>query len=284
MVTERREISDWLRQVRFKKELFGGVNENDIWKKLEDFSRIYDPALKSSKDYLSLCQSDARNWIDNIKFKKKFFCGANEADVKKKLDELDGLYQTAAENEWFQEKEMEPRENPLNAIRKRRSGLNDRKSFLDLIVRIAMTAAMICFVFTNVFLITQNHGLGMFPALKDGDLIIAYRLQENYAKNDVIVCEIDGKQRVARIVAQGGDAVIIDEGGSLRVNGTVQSGDIMYPTYAKEGLEYPYEVPKNHVFLLGDYRTNTEDSRDYGAVPMEQVKGKVISIFRRRDL
>lgn len=58
----------------------------------------------------------------------------------------------------------------------------------------------------------------------------------------------------------------------------------MYPTYAKEGLEYPYRVPEGHVFVLGDYRTNATDSRDFGPIPMKQVEGKVITILRRRGL
>ena len=43
-------------------------------------------------------------------------------------------------------------------------------------------------------------------------------------------------------------------------------------------------VPENHVFILGDYRTQTVDSRDFGPVPMECVAGKVITILRRRGL
>ena len=171
-----------------------------------------------------------------------------------------------------------------DVIRSRRIALNTKEGYQKLFLRIVMLGLAVYLIFTKVFLVTQNKGLGMFPAMKDGDLIIAFRLQQDYAKNDVIVCDVDGKQQVARIVAREEDVVTIEEGGTLRVNGTVQSGDILYPTYIKEGLEYPYRVPKGHVFVLGDYRTNTVDSRDYGAVPMEQVEGKVITILRRRGL
>ena len=58
----------------------------------------------------------------------------------------------------------------------------------------------------------------------------------------------------------------------------------MYPTYPKEGMEYPYRVPEGHIFVMGDYRTQTEDSRDFGSIPMEQVEGKLITILRRREL
>ena len=76
----------------------------------------------------------------------------------------------------------------------------------------------------------------------------------------------------------------MDETGALTVNGTAQTGEIIYPTVAKPGIEYPYRVPDDSVFLLGDYRSAAIDSRDFGPVPKKNVKGKVITILRRRQL
>lgn len=131
---------------------------------------------------------------------------------------------------------------------------------------------------------TQARGIGMFPAIKDGDLIIGFRLQQAYEKNDVVTYKVDGKRNVGRFIAQGSDIVILDETGNLLVNGAVQAGEIMYPTYASGDIEYPYQVPENHVFVLGDYRTQTKDSRDFGPIPIEDVEGKIITILRRRGL
>ena len=171
-----------------------------------------------------------------------------------------------------------------DVIRERRLKLHTREEYKSLFLRVVMLSLAAYIIFTKVFLITQNHGLGMFPALKDGDLIIAYRLQQDYAKNDVVVYEVDGKQEVGRIVANSNDVVTIEENGTLRVNGTVQSGEIMYPTYPKEGIEYPYRVPEGHVFILGDYRTAAIDSREYGPISKDVFEGKVITILRRRGL
>jgi len=65
---------------------------------------------------------------------------------------------------------------------------------------------------------------------------------------------------------------------------TPTSGEILYPTYAKDALEYPYTVPEGCFFVLGDYRTQSEDSRDFGPVPLEDVQAKVITLLRRRSL
>lgn len=175
-------------------------------------------------------------------------------------------------------------ESVADVIRARRGALNTREGYKSLLFRIVGLGLAAYVIFTQVFLVTQNNGLGMFPAMKDGDLIIAFRLQQNYAKDDVVVYTVDGKQKVGRIVARGTDMVRLNESGTLYVNGTMQSGEILYPTYAKDGLDYPYEVPKDSVFILGDYRTNAEDSRDHGPVPVENVEGKVITILRRREL
>lgn len=119
-------------------------------------------------------------------------------------------------------------------------------------------------LFTQVFLLTQASGNSMFPAVKDGDLLIGYRLQGTYAKNDVVLYEQDGKLRVGRVLGRENDLIALDDSGTLIVNGSAQSGEILYPTYAKDTLEYPYTVPADSVFILGDYRTQSEDSRDFG--------------------
>lgn len=145
-------------------------------------------------------------------------------------------------------------------------------------------AAAAWVLFTQVFLLTQASGNSMFPAVKDGDLLIGYRLQGTYAKNDVVLYEQDGKLRVGRVLGRENDLIALDDSGTLIVNGSAQSGEILYPTYAKDTLEYPYTVPADSVFILGDYRTQSEDSRDFGPVALTDVKAKVITLLRRRSL
>lgn len=176
------------------------------------------------------------------------------------------------------------KETISNIITSRRNRVLDRKGYVSLVLRVVFLALAGWIMFTWVFLITQVRGNEMFPAVKDGDLVIAFRLQREYAKNDVVVYTADGKTHIGRIVARTTDVVMLDDSGKLLVNGTNQAGEILYPTYAKEGLTYPYKVPVDHVFILGDYRTQTEDSRDFGPIPMENVEGKVITILRRRGL
>lgn len=180
---------------------------------------------------------------------------------------------------------LQPMEAGVKVIRKRRMAAEDKRDAKSLLLRVVVLALAVWVLCTQVFLLTQADGNGMFPAVKDGDLLIGYRLQDVYSKNDVVVYLHEGKLCTGRILARGTDVVNIDEAGNLIVNGTVQSGEILYPTYATEGgISYPYRVPEGTVFILGDYRTQSQDSRSFGAVDLSDVQAKVITLLRRRSL
>lgn len=178
-----------------------------------------------------------------------------------------------------------PADDPIQkAMHTRRQRAADRRGWLSLGGRVLLVAVALWVVLGQIFLVTSASGSDMFPAVKDGDLVIANRLATEYSKNDVVVYTADGAQRVGRIIARAGDVVTMDDSGTLLVNGTVQTGEILFSTYAKEGIDYPFTVPEDCVFILCDYRTSGIDSRDFGAVPLEDVAGKVITILRRRSI
>ena len=174
--------------------------------------------------------------------------------------------------------------NVSEIIRRRKYNASIRHGYLSLLIRTILLAIMIWFALSQVLLLTQAQGMNMFPSIKDGDLIIAYRLQKNYIKDDVVVYQTDAAREIGRIVACENDIVTIDDTGILMVNGTPQTGEILFPTYANENITYPYQVPENSVFILGDYRTESQDSRNSGAVNMDKLIGKVITLIRRRGL
>ena len=173
---------------------------------------------------------------------------------------------------------------PAAVIGRRLEDARFRTELIQFIQRVVLIAFAAWIFLTKVFVITQAQGQNMFPSVKDGDLIIAFRLERNYVKGDIVVCSVNGETYVGRIAAIENDVVNMDGSGALTVNGTVQTGEIIYPTVAKPGIEYPYRVPEGSVFLLGDYRTAATDSRDFGPISLKDVKGKVITILRRRQL
>lgn len=166
----------------------------------------------------------------------------------------------------------------------RRNQALEKEDVLALLRRIFFLAVTAWLLFSQIFQFVRIEGVEMFPSLKDGDLAIVFRWQQNYEKGDVVAYRYNGELRVGRLVAKETDIVHIKEEGNLYVNGTIQGEDLMYPTYGRDDVEYPIEIPQKHVYIMGDYRTRCLDSRDYGPIRLDDVEGKVISILRRRGL
>lgn len=124
----------------------------------------------------------------------------------------------------------------------------------------------------------------MYPAVRDGDLVLFYRLDKTYAVRDLAVLDTDGEKQVRRVEAVAGDTVDFQDG-RLVLNGIPQDETGIYEDSEQftEGTEFPLTVPEGEVFVLGDAREHTADSRIYGCVRVEETYGTVILIVRRRE-
>jgi signal peptidase I len=160
-----------------------------------------------------------------------------------------------------------------------------KETVLKFIIKLCLVLLVIWAVFTFIFGIRQVSGEDMYPRLRDGDLILYYRLERNYQIGDVVTFRLDDTTYWARIVAQGGDEVEVTEDGRLFVNGNEQIEEIFYPTEAQEGdVTYPYTVEEDSYFVLCDHRTFGSDSRTYGTVARKDLDGKIITVLRRRGI
>lgn len=155
----------------------------------------------------------------------------------------------------------------------------------DFLIKLAVVL-LACWVLLGVvFGLAVVQGEDMYPRLRDGDLMVFYRLQQDYYIGDVVTFRQGDRRYTGRIVAQGGDTVDVNDDGELLVNGNVQSEEIFYPTQISEGqTSLPCTVPDGAVYLLCDFRTNGTDSRSYGPVQISDLDGKVITILRRRGI
>lgn len=156
---------------------------------------------------------------------------------------------------------------------------------VNLLIRLAIIAAIIWVIFSFVFGLFINSGVAMEPSVQDRDIIIFYRLDNEYTANEAVVYEADGEERLGRIVARGGDTVEITEDG-LKVNGYLQqdyknTGETLA---VQDGLEYPITLAEDEFFILGDNREESTDSRMFGPVRLDDIKGSVLTVLRRRDV
>ena len=155
------------------------------------------------------------------------------------------------------------------------------KALLFLLLKLLVVAAIVWAALIFVFGVFRLSGNNMYPALKDGDLCITYRL-DPYLSDDVVAYRVNGQLRFGRIIAKTGDTVDGDEQGVL-VNGSYRSEEVFYPTdMLSTGLTLPVTLAEGEYMVLNDYREDLSDSRTYGVIDEDSLEGKIIFIFRRR--
>lgn len=181
---------------------------------------------------------------------------------------------------------LSPFDDIRTEIRKRRRKALEKNETQRIVASLIRTL-LILFIFILIFNIWFSFkivdGNGMFPALSDGDLTLTFK-DSKYVKNDVVFYEVDGKTYVGRVVAKADDIVDITEEGTLFVNGTPQNGEIVFKTYPPDTWNGAITVEKNTVFILGDNRSDTEDSRDFGCISLDNVRGKIVALLRHRGI
>lgn len=115
-----------------------------------------------------------------------------------------------------------------------------KRKQLARILRLTFSTVLLCYLlFQILFGITIIKGTSMEPGIPENSVVVYSRLEKAYKANDVVIAEVDRQQVIKRI----------------------------------------YSLDEKSVFLLSDNLENSIDSRTFGAVAMEQLKGKVIFTF-----
>ena len=144
-------------------------------------------------------------------------------------------------------------------------------------------ASVLCMIVFSFFIKTFTVvGPSMLPNYVEGERVIAVSLYGKLKSGDVVVTDEyngTGDPLIKRVLAVEGDEIYIEEDGTTYLNGSVYE-DVMEktPSTRKGDVPYPIVVPEGTVFLLGDNRSVSYDSRylAVGCIPVECVVGKVI--------
>lgn len=133
----------------------------------------------------------------------------------------------------------------------------------------------------------------MLDTIQEGDLILGERVSlawDDPNQGDIVTFESPTKENVTlvkRVIAVGGQTVDLRDG-VVYVDGVALDEDSYTggkPSYSlsdvsgSAGISYPYEVPEGYIWVMGDNRTNSLDSRYFGAVPVSSVTSKVVCIY-----
>lgn len=177
-------------------------------------------------------------------------------------------------------KNFEPTLEQLEAELMRRHGSNRRKrtlrSILFSLLVVAACAVLVAMLWTPVM---QAYGTSMEPMLKDGDILIAVKNTRLIEREDIVAFYYGDKVLLKRVIGLAGDKINIDANGNVYLNGKLL--DEPYISQKALGdcdIELPATVPENAIFVLGDHRSISVDSRssDIGMIFDEKTIGKVV--------
>ncbi len=163
-----------------------------------------------------------------------------------------------------------------------------RKSVLEWTETLVMAIVLVAVVFTFVVRIITVDGSSMKPTYQDGDRVLVSGFAGDIRKGDiVIIVNALEEPIIKRVIATAGQTVDFDPLlGEVTVDGVplmggefgIENGITLLPDIPGRVLEFPQTVPENCVFVLGDNRGNSEDSRytDVGMIDHRNILGKVV--------
>ena len=147
-------------------------------------------------------------------------------------------------------------------------------TFLTLVV-VAAVAVLVAVLFLPVLRI---YGKSMNGTLDNGDIVVSVK-SSNMKTGDVIAFYYNNNILVKRVIAGPGDWVDIDKDGNVFVNNEKLSEPYLDDkAYGETNIELPYQVPDGRIFVMGDNRKVSIDSRNtsIGCVSEEQIVGKIV--------
>ncbi len=166
-----------------------------------------------------------------------------------------------------------------------------KDELLDWLESFVFAMFIVILFFTFVFRIVLVQGESMLNTLENGDRLIISHLNYTPSREDIVVVEAQTsffhKTIIKRVIGIGGDKVEINyNNNTVSVNGTVIKDDnkrevmldtgFFDQTYKTGDGVYEYTVPEGKIFVMGDNRNNSTDSRRLGFIDEDMVLGKVV--------
>lgn len=139
-------------------------------------------------------------------------------------------------------------------------------------------AAVAVLVATLLLPVLRIYGSSMTPSLYEGDIVVSVK-EMRFDRGDIISFYYNNKILVKRVIAFEGEWVDMDEDGNVRINGVLLDEPyVNEKAFGECDISLPYQVPDGRVFVMGDHRATSVDSRSstVGCVFEEQVVGRIL--------
>jgi len=163
-------------------------------------------------------------------------------------------------------------------LRRERHRRSYRSTLLSTVSALVIVAAVAVLVSMLALPVLQVVGESMTPLLHQGEIVIAPR-GTAFQKGDVIAFYFNNKILVKRVIANAGEWVNIDADGNVFINDEpLEEPYLTEKALGDCNITLPYQVPDGKIFVMGDHRSTSSDSRNtaVGCVAQEQIVGRVM--------
>lgn len=180
-------------------------------------------------------------------------------------------------------------EQGSHAEGKSRSALRTLVSFIIMVVAVVVLSVLLR---TFVFEPYEIPSGSMEETIQIGDMVFSEKVSYYFREpeqGDIVTFEdpeVEGRTLIKRVIATGGQTVDLQDG-KVVVDGEVldepytngKRSDPLSSTAPGVSISYPYTVPDGYIWVMGDNRTNSQDSRYFGAVPVSSVTGRAAVVY-----
>ena len=166
-------------------------------------------------------------------------------------------------------------ESELKRERYRARYLYTVRSTIFTLITVAAAAVLVATLWMPVL---QIYGSSMTPTLEDGDVVVS-RKTGALKQGDVVAFYYNNRLLVKRYIAGPGDWVDMDSEGRVYVNGDqLEEPYVDEYDYGETNIDFPYQVPDSRIFVMGDHRSVSIDSRNsaVGCIARDQIVGALV--------
>lgn len=166
-------------------------------------------------------------------------------------------------------------EDELKRVRYRQRYRGVLRSTIYTLITVAAVAVLVA---TLLMPVLQIFGSSMTPTLEDGEIVLSLKTSD-FQHGDVVAFYYNNKILVKRVIAVSGEWVDITPEGDVSVNGKLLDEPYLDEKSLGDcNIELPYQVPESRIFVMGDHRSVSVDSRNtaVGCVAEEQIVGKLM--------